>query len=660
MSPLKFGKRLKSVVKNPEQAWDATQFSLGDRKISDGSSTSQQQGGQGGGQGGSQQQGGGQGGQGQKGGQGGPQGQQGASQSQRSGEGIARQGTGVTAGETAHGGQQLVGGAWPGQKQKPPKKQIEQAGQPIPTNIEEALQVFGDQLHYPQSKDAVLRKILIPTRPPTRAFVAYYEGIADTKRIEREVIFPVLQLTRAAKIRKARLQQHILNDLLPVATAERKHTVEEVLAGVITGEVALVLEGGCAVLADIKSPPTRSPTEPTAERTVLGGQMAFAESHRTNTAMVRSYIHDHELVLEQFTLGRRTLTPVSMMYIADIANPKLVAEVRHRLSSLDLDSILDSGSLERFLEDHPVSLVPTMAGTERPDRLAYEILTGRVGLIVGNSPRALICPVTYANFLHSIEEVFMRETFATFLRIIRVSALTVSLLLPAIFVAIVNYHEEMIPVKLLLILAASRSSVPLPLVVNLIAMELAFELIREAGLRIPSAIGPTIGIVGALLLGDMAVRSGLVTPTIVIVVAVTALSSFTLPDPELAFAVRVGRFGFIALAAVLGFYGVSLGIFALGAHLASIRSFGVPYLSPAGPRRPDSLNVIVRGPSWTQELRPIYLRPLDLIRQVQYVRAWDPGIAKARQEQQGQGQPGQGQQGQGQGKGTPKKGRGKA
>ncbi len=539
----------------------------------------------------------------------------------------ASQGTGARQGTVAPANQRLLGGAWPGQRQRPPGTAATPPDDPIPTSIEQALKLLSERIHYPQSKDAVIRKFMVSCRPPARAFIAYYEGIADTARIEREVLRPLMGLSARLELPRRRVDSFVLNALLPAASAERKFTVGELIDGLVMGEAVVVIDGGSAFLADIKNPPARSPSKPLTERTVQGPQLAFTESHRTNTAMVRAFVHDPDLILERFTVGRRSRTPVSVMYLSDIANPELLAEVRRRLEAVDVDSVLDSATLETLIGDHPLSLVPTALTTERPDRVAFEVLQGAVGIIVGNSARNLVVPVTYAVFMHTAEDAyFPRWSFVSALRVVRLVATTISLLLPGLFVSVLDFHQEMIPVLLLAILKVFRATIPFPLILNLVFMELALELIREAGLRIPSAIGPTIGIVGALLLGDMAVRSGLVTPMIVIVVALTALASFSVPDPAVSFAVRLGRFVFIALAAVLGFYGLALGLFVLGIHMASLRSFGVPFLSPVGPWRPGSLDVILRGPNWTLEKRPIHYRPLDLIRQAKYSRAWDPGV----------------------------------
>ncbi|MCL6580794.1 MAG: spore germination protein [Firmicutes bacterium] len=536
----------------------------------------------------------------------------------------------------------LIGGAWPGQRTKlrPDKGQ----GEPIPPKLEDALNRLADLFHYPQSQDVVFRKFMLYTTPPSRGFILYYDGLADTKRVEREILYPLMRLPRANRTPKGKLPDLILNTLLPAGGAERKETIEEIVAGVVVGEVALLLEPGCAILVDVKNPPARQPSEPVTERTVRGPQVGFTENHRVNTAMVRACLHDPDLVLESFTLGRRTRTPVSMMYICDLANPRLVGEMRRRLTSIDIDAVVDSGTLEKLIEDHPISLIPTVLTTERPDRVCFLLAQGAVCLIVGSSTRALVAPLTFASLLHSAEDVYLRFTYASFLRLLRLAGIVAATLLPGLYIGLTNYHAEMIPNQLLITLTAARENIPFPLILSLLFLEVSFELIRETGIRIPSAIGPTIGIVGALLIGDMAVRATLVSPVEVIIIALTALAGFAIPDHPTGMAARILRFFFIFAAGFLGFFGLSMAFFILAVHLATIRSFGVPFLSPIGPWRAGSQDVILRSPIWDQEKRPIALRPLDLIRQARYARAWDPGTPNPqRADERGYGGPGPGE-----------------
>jgi len=489
---------------------------------------------------------------------------------------------------------------------------------------------IAELFNVPTSQDVVIRKFAISSRPPARAFIVYIEGLAEAKEIQRQVLDPLMTLARTSHVGKKGLDVTVLNELISAPGAERKETMEEVVAGVLLGETALFvgIAQTAAFLIDVKNPPGRNPTEPVLERTLRGPQLGFVERHRVSTAMIRAYLRDPDLIVEDFVVGRRSRTLTSMVYVRDIANPKVVAEMRRRLTSLDVDVIVDAGVLEGLLRDHAMSPIPTVLATERPDRAALQISQGAVALLVDGSTQALVVPVTYSTFIHSVEDTYLHFSFAVFLRVLRLAGLTVSTLLPGIYIAITNFHNEMLPAPLLLTISAAREGLPLPLVFEVLFMELSFELIREAGVRIPSPLGPTIGIVGALLIGDAAVSASLISPIIVIITALGALANFVLPEQSTASVARVGRFVFVGLASSFGLYGIALGLFAAGIHLASIRSFGVPFLSPIGAWRPGSLDVILRGPIWDQEKRPVFLRPLDLIRQARYARGWDPGVPR--------------------------------
>ena len=522
--------------------------------------------------------------------------------------------------------------AAPPELRKPPKPEGAPKGEPIPADLDKAVERLAAILHYPLSQDLVFREITLPTKPTARALVIYYEGLAESRRVEREIIEPLLRFPLTNKTPKARLPDVFLESILPSGSSRRVQSMEQLVTGITMGEAAILAETGVACLADVKEPPSRKPEVPITERTTRGPQMAFVESHRTNSAMVRRFVHDPDLVLEGYEVGRRQKTPVALLYISDIANPKLVAEVRQRVRSLDVDGITAIGILEQLIEDHPVSLIPTMLNTERPDRAALHLLQGSVVLLSDGTPRCLIAPVTFSTFLHSPEDVYQRYPYASFLRVVRLLASFVALLAPAIYIAILNYHAEMLPHLLLVTLESARQTIALPLVVSVLLMEVAFELVREAGVRVPAAIAPTIGIVGALLIGDMAVRANFVSPATIIVVAATGLANFAVPDQAASFAIRIGHFIFIALAGVLGFLGIALGFYVLATHLAGLRSFGVPFLAPIGPWRPGSADVILRDPYWRQESRPSFLRPLDLFRLTRRSRAWDPGSGSDEQE----------------------------
>ena len=257
---------------------------------------------------------------------------------------------------------------------------------------------------------------------------------------------------------------------------------------------------------------------------------------------------------------------------------------------------------------------------------------------MANSPNSLVLPITFTVFLHTAEDYYLRWPFGNFLRIIRAGSIFIALLLPALYIAMINYHQEMIPTDLLLAITAAREKVPFPALIELLFMEFAFELIREAGIRIPSVIGPTIGIVGALILGQAAVAASIVSPILIVIIAITALGAFVVPNYSASFTIRLLRFMFTFLAGFLGFFGIAFGVFLMSLHTASLSSFGVPFLTPISPYRPKNKDRVLRPRIYQQPYRPVYLRPLDWIRQVKNPRRWDrPNLdGQATEEDEGE------------------------
>lgn len=310
------------------------------------------------------------------------------------------------------------------------------------------------------------------------------------------------------------------------------------------------------------------------------------------------------------------------MYLDGLINPAIVHEVKRRLNGIDADFVMGDGMLEQFIEDSPFTLVPTILNTERPDRAASHIIEGRAVILSDGAPFALIVPVTLHSFLHTPEETYLRWPFGTAIRLIRIFAIFVASMLPALYIGMVGYHREMIPTDLLIAIVSAKENVPFPTILEILLMELSFELLREAGVRIPGIIGNTLGIIGALILGQAAVQANIVNPVLIIIVAVTGLGNFAIPNFSVAFAVRIIRFVLILGASVMGFYGIGLVLVAIMALLSDMKSFGVPFLSITAPKTSMSGDLISKKPVWKQERRPDNINPLDTVRQSETSRKW--------------------------------------
>lgn len=480
--------------------------------------------------------------------------------------------------------------------------------------------VFG----YPANAALVLREFTLGLEPGFQAVAVYLEGLVDAQRQAREIFEPLMLIARSVSCEAAGLLvTAVQKKLTPANRVQPADDLSAVVDEICAGKTALFFQGAArALLVETAGWEHRSVEQPTVERIIQGPQDSFNEEVRTNTALVRRLLRDPRLITEFFKVGRRSRTEVAIMYLADIANPRLVNEAKRRIQSLDVDAILSTGELNQHLEDDTRGVYPLGFSTERVDSTVQHLLLGKVAVFVEGDPFVTTFPATVWEMMHTQEDFNLRGIVATMLRAIRWLAAIIVVLLPSFYIAVVGFHQEMVPTDVLLSIVASRELVPFPSVMEVLIMETAFELIREGGVRVPGVIGPTLGIVGAIILGQAAVAANLVSPAIIIIVAITGISSFAIPSYTLSTALRIYRFAYILAASTLGLWGVGL---ALSAHLmalSSLKSFGIPYLTPVGPEAVTTRGVLVRGPIWQLERRADYTQPQDKFGQPRIARRW--------------------------------------
>ena len=367
-----------------------------------------------------------------------------------------------------------------------------------------------------------------------------------------------------------------------------------------------------------KGYPNMGVTQPDSEKVIRGSKEGFADSIKVNTALIRKRLRTPKLKVKELKMGTRTNSNVDIVYMEDLVYPKLLEEVERRLNQYEIDGILDSGVVEQLSEEKWYSPFPQFQTTQRPDRAAMAILEGRVVLLVDNSPVGLILPTDYNSFIKTSDDMYNRWEIASFGRMLRYLAAFFAMTFPGLYLAVTNFHTQVLPTTLLLSFAAARQGVPFPAVVEVLIMEIAFELLREAGVRLPGAMGNTIGIVGGLIIGQAAVEANIGSPIVVIVVAFTALCSFAIPNEEFATAFRLLKFGFILLCSWLGFYGFLISLLLVLVHLSHLKSFGIPYLMPfVGADLngyQDERDSIFREPLFLMKRRPIYAKRNQRIR----------------------------------------------
>jgi len=476
----------------------------------------------------------------------------------------------------------------------------------------------------PKNKDIIIREFYIALEKPLKAFVLFIDGLSNADIINNSILKPLMVLLdEGVKIKHGEVAEYIKEHLLPGHDVKLLNKYRQLLDFVNYGNTAIFIEGSSQCLVvETKGWERRSVGKPEVEQVILGPHEAFNETLRSNTGLIRKALRNENLITEMLKIGSRNRIDVAIMYLEDLANPQLVEEVKKRISSIKTDYVGVAGVLEQFIEDSPFMFSPQILTTERPDRVVSFLVEGHVSIIVDGGPQVLIVPATLFSLMHSAEDYYLRLPYGNFLRVLRIFALFISILTPAAYVSIVNYHQEMIPTELLLSIAASRATVPFPTIFEIFAMEFAFELIREAGVRVPGVIGNTIGIVGALILGQAAVQAGIVSPILIIVIAITGLASFAIPNFSISFGFRGIRFIFTILAAFFGILGISGGLFVLLLSMVNMKSFGVPFLAPVSPKTTTGPDVILRGPVWSMERRVDYLKPLDTRRQPKISRGW--------------------------------------
>ncbi|MFC4075518.1 spore germination protein [Salinithrix halophila] len=474
-------------------------------------------------------------------------------------------------------------------------------------SLEANLEELKRRMH--ASPDLIVRRFELGSDHRVEIAVAYIENLVADEKVNKFVMDALLRNSEAHRtITLDTAFDWIKENALASGEAKVSTGWDSLLMGLLSGNTVVFVEGwNETVLAHTAHLVNRSVEEAGTEVAIRGPRDSFIEAIQTNISLIRRRIKSPDLRLETLRLGKVSRTEVAIMYIQGIANTKMVAEVRKRIKRIEIDGMLEGGMIEEFIEDKTFTLFPTIYYSERPDTISANLLEGRVAVIVDGTPFVLIAPTTFAQFFHSADDYYQRFDIATFLRFLRVATYGIATLGPSIYIALTTFHHEMVPIALLLSLAAQREGVPFPAVVEAMIMEIIFEFLREAGVRMPRIVGGAVTVVGAVVLGQAVVEAGLVSQAMVIVVSLTAVSSFAVPATHIQPSSRLLRFLFMISAATLGFFGMMVVMIGVLAHMCSLRSFGVPYLKPFAPFiLSDHKDTLFRFPIWAHRKRPLW------------------------------------------------------
>lgn len=492
--------------------------------------------------------------------------------------------------------------------------------EPLGASLNESMAQIKRVMNAQINKDVVLRPFECAH---VRMALVFLDGMAGREEIDRFVLRPCQSWTESLAPGDE-CAKMLIEQVLPVDGAELIELTGEAVRAVLDGRSVLLIDGCAqAVALETRAYEKRTVGRTHAESVVQGPQEAFVENLKTNLSLVRRLVRSELLISEGLSVGTGLPTQTMMLYLRGVARGETVDLIRRRIQSLTATRCPGSGYLQQLIEDHPGSLFPQMLQTERPDRAAAALADGQIVLLVDGSPYALIAPATLFHLLNASDDTFMRWQYGTFVRVIRLMGALMSLLLPGLYVAVTLFHVHMIPLNLLTSIAETRARVPFSLAAEVVFMELAFYLINEAGTRIPSQLGSALGIVGALILGQAAVEASIISPILIIVISLTGLGNYAIPNYGLSVGVQIARMLFIALGGLLGLYGIVLGLAALCGYLSFMKSFGEPYLAPIAPHYPHNGDVIVRTPLFMQR-RELFtmVRASWLSRSRRDVRLW--------------------------------------
>jgi len=477
----------------------------------------------------------------------------------------------------------------------------------INTDIDDNIKYLKELLK--DNTDIVIREFFVVN---VKCCLVYVDGMGDKNLIDLFVLQPLMRYEGRA------LDISIIKDRITnVSEIAEKSKLSEGIIGVLSGDTLLLVQGSssCLVIGS-RLWPTRGIAEPSSETVIKGSREGFSETLRFNSALIRRRVRDTRLRTEHLFIGRRSKSDTLIVYIQDIVNKEVLSLLKERLDGIDIDAIFDSGVLEEFLEDNKYSPFPQIQYTERPDVVAAALYEGRIAVLIDNTPSALIVPAGMSNLFQSPDDYNGRWLNASFVRLIRIFSIFLSLVMPSLYIAVTSFNTYTIPTKLAYSIAATREGVPFPSFVEVILMEFFLAMLTEAIVRLPKPVGATIGIVGGLIVGQSAVSAGIVSPIMIIIVSITTISGFLTTNNDITSAFRFYRYMLIIFSSIAGLYGMVVGLILLSIQLLQLKSFGIPYMAPAvNPDISDFKDFLIRLPYILLRKRPKHMNTGDKMRQ---------------------------------------------
>ena len=468
------------------------------------------------------------------------------------------------------------------------------------TSLQEKIDSLINQLG--DKSSIVIKKFYIGEDDSIKAAIVYVNQLVDKNIIDRDVLTPLMLHTNKKFILNEEITQYLCEKYIPMSNAVVERDINICSKAVRLGKTVVFIEGvESFIIIAAEGGPSRSISEPPNETSMRGAREGFIESLEANIGILRKKINDKNLAIDLLRVGKGSETNLALAYIDDVVDRKLLEEIKKRVNSINMGTVIDGGQLEQLLEDSPYSPFPQIYGTERPDVVVGNILEGRVALILNGTPNVLIAPAIFVQFFQGVEDYNERTIVASFSRVLRVLAFVLIITISPTYLTLISYNVELIPLKFITPIVQSREGIALTPILEILSMEIVVEFLREGGLRLPPKIASTLSIVGGIIIGNTAVQSKVVSPTTLLIVGISVVATFLIPNYEMSLAVRFLRFPMLLLANAMGFLGIAAGWFLILLHLCSLKSFGVQYFSITSS---DIKDIFIRAPIWMFNKRP--------------------------------------------------------
>ncbi|MBU3158726.1 spore germination protein [Clostridium frigoris] len=462
----------------------------------------------------------------------------------------------------------------------------------------------------------VVKHFYIGSDEPLEAAIIYVNGITNKDIIDRDILNPLMLHIQENLNGKVNIGDYLCKRYISMSNTLIEADLDVVINHLKRGKTTVLINGASEVIiADTTGGQQRAIMEPMNETASRGPRDGFVENLEVNISLIRRKVKDKNLTIELFNVGSRTQSDVAMVYINDVVDKQVMEELRNRLESVDVDSVLSAGALDQYIESYAYTVFPQVDSTERPDRAIGNMVEGRILVVLEGTPMVLVYPATFMQFFQAVEDYTQRTVLSSFVRILRILAAIIVITLPSIYLTLIKFNVELIPIKFVTPIVQSRVGIALTPFLEIVAMELVVEFLREGGLRLPTKIAQTLSLVGGIIIGDTAIQSKMVSPTTLLIVGITVITTFLIPNYDMSLSIRMLRFPMLVLANIMGIFGIAVGWFLILVHLSSLDSLGVPYFEF---RKSDMKDTFIRAPLWKMNKRPEVVPNGDPIRQTDF------------------------------------------